>query len=213
MSIGAPNAGDPGSAEPGPRPKERFPRADAYLVRACLEGDADAWQMLIERYARLVYSIAMKTGLSADDAADVLQLVSVSLLDHLADLRDTERLLPWISTTARRHALRVLKRNSRVSTGLDWDDDQASGVEGRDDVLPDDLSAGLMALWDQQLVREAMARLPIRCRRLLELLFTADPPLSYAETADRLRLAPGSVGPTRARCLDRLRKALEDLGF
>jgi len=189
------------------------PRSDALLVQACLDGDADAWDVLLDRYGRLIYSIAMKAGLSPDDAADVLQLVSMSLLDHLADLRDADRLLPWIATTTRRHALHTLRRNRRLTTGMGCMGADEGGTAGDVAPVPGDLSAGLIALHDQQLVREALSRLTPHCREVLELLFCNDPPASYAEIASRLNVPIGSIGPTRARCLRRLHKVLSDLGF
>jgi len=198
----------------GPDKLERSPRrgarrSDAQLICACLSGDAAAWDALLTRYARFIYAIAMRGGLTEDDAADVLQLVSMSLLDHLADLRDADRLAPWIATVTRRHALRVRSRNSRAATPIPVE--HASALNGGS-VVTEDFDEALMALYEQQLVREAMERLPPKCRELLQLLFSEEN-LSYADIAERLDMPVGSIGPNRARCLQQLRKALEELGF
>lgn len=187
-------------------------RSDADLIYRCLDGDATAWDDLIRRYSGLVYSVAYQTGLSADDAADVLQMVSVTLLDHLRDLRDVSRLMPWIARTTYHHALRVAMRNRRheempasLAAGPDLEASMAD--------LPGDLSERITALHDQQIVREAMALLSPRCRELLTALFLSDSPMSYAEAAQHLDVPVGSIGPTRNRCLQRLRALLDTMDF
>ncbi len=194
-----------------PRRRPRKSWSDGKLIGACMDGDAEAWSALLARYSGLVYSVALQAGLKKDDAADVFQIVSMILLDHLGDLRSTDRISSWLMTVARREALRILKRNQSgaVPFALDADRDMSPpSVEE-----PEDLSARLVALQDQQCVREALARLSPRCRTMIEMLFIADPPASYAEVAARLGMSVGSVGPTRARCLARLRKLLDEVGF
>lgn len=186
--------------------------SDSRLVDACLAGDAEAWSALLDRYGGLIYTVASRVGLTGEDASDVVQTVSITMLDHLGDLRCVERLSSWLITTTRREALRALRRVQRRG---------AHGPDVRVDDLGDDMATssgddmadGLIAIEDQQIVRKAMACLPDRCRQLLTLLFCSDPPASYAEVAAKLGIPVGSVGPTRARCLERLRKTLDEMGF
>lgn len=188
--------------------RDRSPLSDARLIQQCLQGDEDAWDRLLRRYGGLVYSTALRCGLSHDDAADVLQLVSMAMLEHLADLRDTTRLVPWLATTTRRFALQILERTRRQKGALDTVAQEAEAS------LPAeaDMAQAMLDMRDQQLVREAMELLPERCRRLLTMLFSNDP-LPYAEIAKSLGVAIGSLGPTRRRCLDKLRAILEELDF
>lgn len=200
---------DPLERNPPPSPPP-VP-TDAELVAGCLQGDASAWELLLHRYANLVSSIALRSGLSRDDAADVFQLVSMSLLDHIQDLRDAGRLGAWIATTARRHALRIKEREKRQRSSIS-SEELPQGVE-HSSASMDSIDDALIAWRDQQLVQEAMARLSPRCQRLLELLFAEGESVSYADIAERLQMPVGSIGPTRARCLERLRRILEELGF
>lgn len=182
---------------------------DAQLIERCLQGEEEAWGRLLKRYGGLIYSVAYQCGLTHEDAGDVFQLVSVSLLEHLADLRQSASLPAWIATVARRHALHVANRNQRSTpsgSGADISDFQP-------DVEAEDMEELLATLRDQILVQEAMEMLPERCRQLLSMLFADDTQTSYNEIAEKLQMPIGSIGPTRARCLERLRRILEQLGF
>jgi len=182
-------------------------RTDSQLIEACLAGDAQAWAQLVERYQRLVYSIAMRQGLSPEDADDVFQTVFTILLDKLGTCRERERLGAWLTTIARRESWRVAReRHSRT------DPDGAEALEAHPapGPLPDTI---VERLEDQNLIRQALDRLGDRCRSLLWHLFYDHEPPSYAELAEQLAMPEGSIGPTRARCLERLRGILKTLGF
>jgi len=84
------------------------PTAD--VLEACRNGNAEAWQQLVDHYERLVYSIPLRLGLSRDDASEIFQLTFTTLLDSLDAIRDAERLGGWLATVARRHSWRLLKR-------------------------------------------------------------------------------------------------------
>lgn len=195
--------------------QSRYARAtDTELIAACLSGDSDAWDSLILRYEALVFSLPIRMGLSQADAEDIFQNVCVLLLHHLGDLRDTERLAGWLVATTRREVWRVSKRRAtqrsvEVSAD-DWQADMADIYADPEQPLPE---ATLMALEDQQLVRQALVQIPDRCRSLLTMLYCEDPPRAYVEAAEALNLPLGSIGPTRARCLQRLHKLLGELGF
>lgn len=188
--------------EPAPRTAARSPQpaglvSDADLLRRCRRRDADAWNTLVGRYERLVYTVALRNGLSAEDAADVTQSTFVALVDSLDRIRDEEKLPSWLMTVARRQAWRT-RNLSRRTTSLDND----NTVEGTIDPLAD--WATVTTLHD------ALATLGGTCRELLlALYFEPDEP-SYAEIAARFGRSIGGIGPLRGRCLDKLRVLLED---
>jgi RNA polymerase sigma factor (sigma-70 family) len=168
-------------------------RSDGALIADCLAGDQDAWRELVQRYQRLVYSIANAYDLPPDDASDVFQQVWTDLYQHLAELRDFQALPAWLITVTRRKALLLIR--SRL------------GTQPLEEDLPD-VSENLTAVENEHAVERAMELLPERCRRLIELLYFRKDEPSYAEIASQLEMPIPSVGPTRARCLDKLRKLL-----
>jgi len=183
-------------------------RDDRTLVAACLEGDHSAWEVLIARYQRLVYSIPIKARLSQDDAADIFQSVCLKLYEKLATIRDSERISSWLITTTSRECWRLSARNRResVSTASGDDDDSFLKEIPAKGPLADEQRETL----DQQhQVRQAVEALPDRCRELITMLFYQKDELSYVDIAGRMRMPVPSVGPTRARCLEKLRKLLE----
>ena len=183
--------------------------SDRELIIACLDGDSSAWEALIARYQRLIYSIPMKSRLLPDDAADVFQSVCLKLYEKLSTLRDHERVSSWLITTTTREVWRVAARNRREAapTGTDNEEDT--------DVLSRIASAGPLAdeqresLEQQQAVRQAVEALPERCRNLVTMLFYEKDDLSYADIARKMNMPVPSVGPTRARCLEKLKKLLQ----
>ena len=191
--------------EPG---EEVAQREDRELIASCLAGDAAAWETLVARYQRLVYSIPMKARLSADDAADIFQSVWLKLYEKLASLRDHEKLSSWLITTTTREVWRVAARNRRDSAPASADDEQSNLLEQIAATAPL-ADAEREMLEQQQLVREALESLPDRCRNLLTMLFYEKDELSYAEIARRMGMPVPSVGPTRARCLEKMRKLLQ----
>ena len=183
---------------------------DAALVDRCRRGDATAWAVLVRRYQRLVYAVVMRAGFDEHGAADVFQTVFSRLLEHLPRLTQPERLQAWIVTTAKREALRTREIGRRtVSMTRDEDDD----TPGLEDTVADDAPLAEDALSElQQLhrLRQGMDRLDERCRDLLLLVFRdEDEKLGYDEVARRMNMPTGSLGPTRARCLDKLRRLVE----
>lgn len=199
------------SPEPSGAPSEL---GDAALVAQCSEGDQRAWAELVRRYQRLVYTVPRRAGLPDADAADVFQFTFTRLVEHLPRLDDAARVRAWLVTTARRETLRLLALQQRVgpmpiAAGMDADADEDPLAQWPDPApLPE---AQLQSLQEQDRVRRALERLDERSRAFVELLFLQDPPLAYAEIAARLGVAEGSIGPTRARCLDKLRRALQVL--
>jgi RNA polymerase sigma factor (sigma-70 family) len=168
------------------------------LVTRAKNGEQQAWDALVERYAPLIWSICRRFRLEAADAEDVGQAVWLKLVTHLDDLRDSAALPGWLATTTRRECGRVInaadarRANERVLIADSIPDTETETVEQE-----------LLVAEQHAVLREALARLPLSCRQLLVLL-SADPPVPYAEISARLGISIGSIGPNRRRCLDRL---------
>jgi RNA polymerase sigma factor (sigma-70 family) len=187
-----------------------FPAASEWtntrLVEECIRGNEQAWNVLVDRYKGLVYSIPVRYGAGQQDAADIFQSVCLDLFNELPKLREPEALQGWlvrVTTNKCYHWKRQV-----TSRGEDSDAGELEAMSGAD--LP---TEALAALEREQLIREAMEQLPPRCRQMIELLFFEHPPLPYSEVAQRLRLAKGSIGFIRGRCLKRLKRILEEKGF
>lgn len=172
------------------------------LLASAAGGDQGAWNALVERYNGLLWSIARGYRLSEADAADVVQATWLKLVEHLGRIEDPERLASWLATTVRRECLQLIRRTVRQRRAPNGEAlehlpdrspalDRALLVEERD-----------AALW------RALVELSEACQRLLRVLM-ASPPPSYAEVAAALDMPVGSIGPTRQRCLGRLRELVK----
>ena len=181
-------------------------RADAVdvasLVRHAAEGDRYAWERLVDQFARLIWSITVEFKLTESDASDVAQTTWLRLLQNIDRIEHPDRVGSWLAATARNECLRSLAARNRVVLVHD------NVVLNGDVAHEAEVDEQLLAEERAQVVREALSRLPWRWRRLIELLM-ADPPASYAEISDQLGLPVGSIGPTRGRCLARLRVLLQ----
>ena len=177
------------------------------LVTRAAGSDPTAWDEIVERYGPLVWSICARFRLSNHDREDVGQNVWLLLVEQLGKLREPAALPGWLATTTHRECLRVVtaaRKSERLGTELD---DALQFVDNT--VIDEEI---LMAERNAAL-RAALAELPPRCQLLLGML-TSDPPSSYAKISATLQIPVGSIGPQRARCLERLRKssALAGLG-
>lgn len=181
---------------------------DSELVKECLAGNDEAWDALIKKYKRLIYSIPYKYRASADDAADVFQAVCLELFINLKNLRKLESLRSWIITVTVHKMYHWKKR--RGATDLEIDSLEQDEVDA---IAALASAPEINQLEQEQIVREAVGQLPERCAEMVRLLFYHDPPLPYADVARRLGLATGSIGFIRGRCLDRLQKLLEKMRF
>jgi len=179
---------------------------DEKLVQDCLNGDEKAWNRLIDKYKRLIYSVPVKYGLSPDDAADIFQNVCVDLFTNLAKLRKIESIRSWLITVAT-HKCFHHKRHQRQDVELD-----AMEQEMAEELAPAAPQV-MQEVQEEQAVRDAIQRLSPRCADLVRMLFFEQPPLPYTEVAQKLGLATGSIGFIRGRCLTRLQKILAELGF
>ena len=170
------------------------------LVTRARNGDRSAWDALVDRYSPLIWSTCRRYQLDRPDAEDVGQAVWLRLLEHLDNLREPAALPGWLATTIRRECCRVRRARGqqapadRVPDAEDLPDEQAAAAV--DELLTAERHAALHA---------AFSDLPPSCKQLLELLI-ADPPVPYAEISARLGIPIGSIGPTRSRCLDRMRR-------
>jgi RNA polymerase sigma factor (sigma-70 family) len=170
---------------------------DEQLIAACRLGDQRAWGSLVRRYERLVYSIALGMGLSQADAADAAQSVFTELVRSLDSIHDDTAIAAWIGTVTRRTVWRTFERNRRESTlALD---------------TPQHVEAANERIDDLEWIHQGLLRLSPRCRQLILALYFTRAPLSYQELSESLAVPLGSIGPSRARCLEQLRAILESL--
>ncbi len=171
-----------------------------HLVTRARAGDKQAWDVLVERYAPLVWSICRRYRLGGADADDVGQNVWLQLVDHLDRIRDPAALPGWLATTTRRECSRVLRAAPRTHAG-------GYGLHAGN--IPDEQSemaeVELLLAERSAALREAFTHLPPSCQQLIALLIE-DPPVPYAEISARLGIPVGSIGPTRRRCLEKLRR-------
>lgn len=189
-------------------------RQDADLILACRRGDGEAWATLVTRYQKLIYTIPRRAGLNDEECADIFQQTFQTLFEHLDRLEQPERVRAWLVTTARRATDRTKVRTARwqplPEVGA-TDDDTAPTTDLADPTpLPQEV---LIMLEEQHLVRTTVTMLEERCRRLLTRLFYDEERLAYREIAAELGIPEGSIGPTRNRCLQKLRDLLQEVGF
>ncbi len=178
---------------------------DEKLVQDCLNGDENAWNTLIDKYKRLIYSVPVKYGLSPDDAADIFQNVCVDLFQNLGKVRKIESLRSWLITVAT-HKCFHHKKQQKPNVELDaMEQEVAEDIAAAPQVMAE--------VEEEQAVRDAIEKLSPRCAELVKMLFFQQPPLPYIEVAQKLGLATGSIGFIRGRCLNRLQKILAELGF
>jgi RNA polymerase sigma factor (sigma-70 family) len=171
----------------------------AELVAAAIAGDERAWDRIVERYLPLVFSVLRPFRLPSSDAQDVSQTLWLRLIEHLEGLLDPRALPGWIAVTTRKEAIRMVRLRGRT---VQVDPMESQVLDDRSDVPQ--VEDQLLRSERRQMLRDGLAELPVKQQELL-LLLTADPPISYLEISRRLNIPVGSIGPTRARCLARLR--------
>lgn len=176
-------------------------RSVSDLVVAARDGDKAAWDEIVERFAPLVWSVCRRFHLSDADAADVGQAVWLYLIEQLSVLREPAALPGWLATTTRRECLRLVRverRREGREVAADFDVTIASQAPEVDEwLLEEERNIA---------IRAAFAELPPRCQRLLHLLLR-DPPLHYTQIGEEMGMQVGGIGPTRARCLEKLRRS------
>ncbi len=179
-------------------------RTDEELVRACREGDESAWEAITYKYQNLLFSIPRRAGLSRDLAADVLQEVFKTLYVKLDLLEKPESLKSWLITTTRHKTIHLIKRETRGRPRSISDDENDPAFEIADtSPLADEM---LIRLEREDQIEKAFTEIDDRCRQLLMMLYLENEKLPYSEIAEKLDIPLGSIGPTRARCLQKLLK-------
>jgi RNA polymerase sigma factor (sigma-70 family) len=186
----------------------RTPSSDDRLIALCLKGDQQAWADLVDKYKNLIYSIPIKLGMY-DDAADIFQSVCLDLLSDLPRLRQPKALPKWLMQVCYH---KCLDYRTRAKKQVPLEDENADSLpaDQKSSVLPEEMMAQLQR---EQMVRVVMSSLPPRCERMVRMLFFETPPRPYEIIAKELGIATGSIGFIRGRCLSRLRKQLEKMGF
>lgn len=171
---------------------------DDALVALCLQGDDGAWESLVNRYRSLVMSVAVRRGLDHADAAEVFQATWVQVWEALPRLRHVDRLAGWIASVARSRCGRLHRGTKAARRSEEAAREKSLFAAGGEDDGPSPERL--------QEVREALDALGARCRDLLRLLYFED--AAYADITRSTGLATGSIGPTRARCLRKLKDRL-----
>lgn len=180
---------------------------DERLVSECLKGNQEAWSALIDKYKNLIYSIPIKLRMY-EDASDIFQAVCVDLLAGLPKLRDPKALPKWLMQACYHKCLQYRRRSDKHTPLTNDDGEELQLVS--DDPLPERM---LAELEQEQIVRDAVLELNPRCEQMVRMLFFENPARPYEEVARELKLATGSIGFIRGRCLQKLRKQLEKMGF
>jgi RNA polymerase sigma factor (sigma-70 family) len=180
-------------------PKKTTDADNAALLARCVEGDEEAWGLLVGRYENLVFSVALGAGLNVDEAEDVFQQVWIELFRSARRIRSPQALPRWLMVATRRLCFKQAARSSR-----------RLGLVSEDLVDPDALPDEVVEAYEsRRRLEEALSRLDAACARLLRLLFLAEKKISYRRISKETGLAVGSIGPIRSRCLTRLRRILE----
>ncbi|GAB3596670.1 hypothetical protein GCM10027446_23860 [Angustibacter peucedani] len=178
----------------------------AELLAMAADGAQTAWDEVVRRYERLVWSVARSHRLEQSDAADAVQTTWLRLVEHLGQIQDPERLGAWLATTARRESLRLVGRRKR---------EQQDGADDELALVPDDgigVEEALLGSERDALLLRGVRQLEPRCQQLLRVL-SASPPPRYDAVAEAFGMPIGSIGPTRGRCLRRLKDVLLEMGF
>lgn len=181
--------------------------ASATLMREAAQGDRHSWELLVDAYTGLIWTIARNHRLGASDAADVSQTTWLRLVEHIDSIEDPTRVGAWLATTARRECLRVIGRASKTVPVADTA--PMTDLRPQDD---EELDSALLGAERDAEVQRALLGLSPRCRQLLHLLML-DPPASYEEISAAMGMPIGSIGPTRGRCLERLQGLLAMRGI
>jgi RNA polymerase sigma factor (sigma-70 family) len=179
---------------------------DMRLVKGCLNREETAWSELLTKYKNLIFSIPIKHGFSQEEAADVFQSVCLDLFNQLGSLREPRALAGWLIRVTHNKCFHYMNDKRRYDVR---ENDQLEPALPAEDIPENKLRE----LEKEQLLRTALRTLSARCQRLVEMLFFELPPRPYQDIAKSMTLATGSIGFIRARCLEKLREKLEEMGF
>ncbi|HQU83190.1 MAG TPA: sigma-70 family RNA polymerase sigma factor [Pyrinomonadaceae bacterium] len=184
-------------------------QTDVELIQACRAGDEAAWEELVFKYQKLLFSIPRRAGLNPEQAADVLQDVFTTLFEKLDSLEKPEFLRAWLLTTTRHKTIHFIQRElKRKPKSIDESEENDQVFQIPDGMpLADEI---LIRFEKQKQIEEAFSKLEEPCQRLLTMLFLEKNERSYAEISEELGIPLGSIGPTRARCLQKLLKFMPE---
>ena len=185
---------------------DRDESLDEKLVRECIAGNQEAWSSLIDKYKNLIFSIPLKYGLSREDAADIFQEVCITLVSQLSNVKDPRALPKWLIQVTSHQCFHWKHRLSRANTV------EPETEDGPEFQVPPEMIELVQRAEQEQLMREAIGHMSGSCQKLVKLLFFEDPPRPYREVAAELRVAVGSIGLLRQRCIHQLRKSLSEIG-
>ena len=187
--------------------KKQSQWTDERLVSECLNGNQEAWSALIDKYKNLIYSVPIKLRMY-DDAPDIFQAVCLDLLAGLKQVREPRALPKWLMQ-ATYHKCLQFRRKAENNVSLTNEAGEELPLIS-EQPLPERMMAELEK---EQMVRDTISQLNARCAEMVRLLFYENPPRPYQEVARKLDIATGSIGFIRGRCLKKLKKQLEELGF
>jgi len=180
--------------------------SDPELISLCLKGDGAAWEALISRYRRLIYSVPVRFNFEPADSSDVFQAVCLKLLEHLHDIKDDRKISGWLVTTTTRQCLHVKLLKTRETAT------EESELEEKAEVA-DNLEELKILTEQEQSIRESVQELAPRCRDLIGLLYFDSKNPSYEDIGRQMDMPVPSIGPTRARCLEKLKTILRRRGI
>ncbi len=194
------------NAAVGAFPATGLANDDADLVKRCRRGEQAAWDALVDRYQRLIYSIPRRAGLSEEQAADIFQEVFLTLVEKIDQIEQPDRIRSWMVTTAKFKtwgAVRGSKGFYSPETDEEMENEMASLTD--DSPLADDM---LIKMEEQHLIRTALKQLEERCQKILSMIYLRDTAASYVEVAAAIGVGETSISPLRSRCLKKLEKVL-----
>lgn len=174
------------------------------VVGAAAAGSAEAWKLLVQRFGNMVIAVARSCRLSDADVAEVHQVVWLRMVENIGRIEQPERIGAWLATTAKRESLRVARMRDRLTFDHD-------ALLQRADTTTKPVDAGTIEEERARAVRKAFAHLPPHCQRLLNLM-AGNESMSYKEISRELSMPIGSIGPTRGRCLEHLRRIMDEMG-
>lgn len=179
---------------------------DAELILACRKGDEAAWNELVERYQRLIFAIPRRAGLSESQAADILQDVFLTLFQKLDEIKQPERIRPWLVTTAKFKTWGTVRGEKGFHSPETEEEMELEMNNLTDDSpLAED---NLIQLEEQHKIRTALTKLEERCQKILSMIYLTEPSASYVEVAKAIGVGATSISPLRSRCLKKLEKVL-----
>lgn len=180
---------------------------DEDLIAECRNNNQRAWEELVRRYRRLIFAIPRRAGFDEDTSSDVFQQVFALLIQNLDRIKQPSQIQAWLVTTARRETIRLINKQ-KISQPIQSDDEENEEFLARipdKNLLADEV---LVKLEAQNRVRNAIESIDEKCRKLLEMLFYRQNPPAYSIISETLGISEGSIGPTRARCLEKVLKKI-----